>query len=87
MLELHGMRKVCCKGISFKGQSFSLDNSLSNDDWLHAFNELTEKVQGFLNTSCDVSERLVAGLEHLQAASEAEHSKALAGEHRLSLAP
>ncbi|MDL2216204.1 hypothetical protein LJB81_00555 [Desulfovibrio sp. OttesenSCG-928-M14] len=66
LLEQHGMQKISCKEVTFDGQDFSLNNELSNDDWILEFGELSEKIQDFLNKSAAIAEQLISRLEQIQ---------------------
>jgi hypothetical protein len=66
VLEQHGMQRVSCKGITFSGQAFSLNNALSNDDWVLEFDALVDKVRDFLDKSTEAADQLINNLERIQ---------------------
>jgi hypothetical protein len=70
LLKASGMETVSFKGVSFKEQDFTLNNDLSNDDWILDFDALADKVRDFLNTSSALVERLINGVERLQENAE-----------------
>lgn len=81
LLEQFGMGQISCKGIVFGKRDFSLNNELSNDDWILEFDALADTIRNFLNMSTTVAEQLIASLEKNQDENDAvteSHTEATA---------
>lgn len=63
ILRERGRTPVSLKAITFKGQDFSIDNSLKNEDWCWDFDELADKIRAFIDTSCEIADQLMDRLE------------------------
>lgn len=66
LLEQHGMGRIKCKEITFAQQDFSLNNELSNEDWILKLDALADDIRNFLETSTVVAEQLISNLEGIQ---------------------
>ena len=66
LLKQHGAQQVSYKEMVFSDKNFSLNNALTNDDWILEFEDLAEKIRDALNKSAAVAEQLVNGLERFQ---------------------
>ena len=69
LLKQHVAQQVSYKELVFSDKDFSLNNALTNDDWILEFEDLADKIRDALNKSADVAEQLVNGLERFQAAA------------------
>jgi hypothetical protein len=65
ILERNGEETVSLKFPSLQNQDLTLNNSLSNDDWILDFDDLCGKVRDFINKTIEIAEKLIGKLEAL----------------------
>ena len=58
-----GASPVDLSGITFSGNSPTIDNSLENDNWDREFGELADTLRDFIEKSCNAAEQLIDILE------------------------
>ena len=63
ILRERGETPINLNAITFKGQDFSINKSLENEDWHLDFEALADRIRDFLDTSCAIAEQLVGILE------------------------
>ncbi len=63
ILASSGVRGVPLKGLTLKGESLDIDNSLANDNWILDFGEMEERIAGFAGRLGKASDRLASLLE------------------------
>lgn len=63
ILRERGKSPVSLKPITFKGQDFSINNSLENEDWWDDFDALVTKISDFVDTSRNIAQKLTEMLE------------------------
>lgn len=75
LLERHGMGRINCREISFDQKDFSLNNELSNEDWILELDALADGIRNFLEASTVVAEQLISNLEGIQEHGTADGGK------------
>ncbi len=63
ILRERGHSPVSLKAITFKGQDFSLNNSLENEEWWEDFDALVTRISDVMETSRTIAQRLTEMLE------------------------
>lgn len=63
ILRERGKSPVSLKSIAFKGQDFSINNSLKNENWWEDFDALVTKISDFAETSRTIAQQLTEMLE------------------------
>ncbi len=75
LLERYGMGRISCREVSFDQKNFSLNNELSNEDWILELNALADGIRNFLEASTVVAEQLISNLEGIQKHDTADGGK------------
>lgn len=63
ILRERGKNPVSLKAITFKGQDFSINNSLENEDWWEDFAARVATISDFVDTSRNIAQQLTEMLE------------------------
>lgn len=69
LLRERGRTPVKLDVITFKGNDFSINNALENEDWDTDFDRLADNVRGYIEKSCGIAEQLIELLGQKEAAA------------------